>query len=92
MLAALAYALVVVMVRFLSRTETTASMVFWYLVMLSIGAGALAAEGPCRHLDILCHRHVGKDRMTLRHIGDADPDQVLQWRNALLTTLATPGE
>ena len=40
---ALAYALVVVMVRFLARTETTASMVFWYLVMLSIGAGALAA-------------------------------------------------
>ena len=40
---ALAYALVVVMVRVLSRTETTASMVFWYLVMLSLGAGALAA-------------------------------------------------
>ena len=42
---ALAYALVVVMVRFMARTETTASMVFWYLVMLSIGAGALAAPG-----------------------------------------------
>lgn len=40
---ALAYALVVVMVRILSRTETTASMVFWYLAMLSLGAGALAA-------------------------------------------------
>jgi drug/metabolite transporter (DMT)-like permease len=40
---ALAYALVVVMVRVLSRTESTASMVFWYLVMLSLGAGALAA-------------------------------------------------
>lgn len=42
---ALAYALVVVMVRVLSRTETTASMVFWYLVMLSAGAGALALPG-----------------------------------------------
>jgi drug/metabolite transporter (DMT)-like permease len=42
---ALAYAVVVVMVRVLSRTETTASMVFWFLLMLSIGAGALAAPG-----------------------------------------------
>ncbi|MGH8130093.1 MAG: DMT family transporter [Steroidobacteraceae bacterium] len=40
---ALAYALVVVMVRILSATETTASMVFWYLLLLAIGAGALAA-------------------------------------------------
>jgi drug/metabolite transporter (DMT)-like permease len=40
---ALAYALVVVMVRVLARTETTASMVFWYLAMLALGAGALAA-------------------------------------------------
>ncbi len=40
---ALAYALVVVMVRFMARTETTASMVFWYVAMLAIGAGALAA-------------------------------------------------
>jgi len=42
---ALAYAVVVVMVRVLSRTETTASMVFWFLVMLAAGAGALALPG-----------------------------------------------
>lgn len=42
---ALAYALVVVLVRVLARTETTASMVFWYLVMLSAGAGVLALPG-----------------------------------------------
>jgi drug/metabolite transporter (DMT)-like permease len=40
---ALAYALVVVMVRVMSSTETTASMVFWYLLLLAIGAGVLAA-------------------------------------------------
>ncbi len=40
---ALAYALVVVLVRVLSRTETTASMVFWFLAIVSVGAGALAA-------------------------------------------------
>ncbi len=39
---ALAYAVVVVMVRVLSRTETTASMVFWFLVMIAVGAGMLA--------------------------------------------------
>ena len=39
---ALAYAVVVVMVRILSRTETTASMVFWFLVMMAAGAGAIA--------------------------------------------------
>jgi drug/metabolite transporter (DMT)-like permease len=42
---ALAYAVVVVMVRVMSRTETTASMVFWYLVMLAAGALALALPG-----------------------------------------------
>jgi drug/metabolite transporter (DMT)-like permease len=42
---ALAYALVVVMVRILSRTETTASMVFWFLVMMAAGAGAIALPG-----------------------------------------------
>ncbi len=42
-LSAIAYAFVVVLVRVLSRTETTASMVFWFLLMLSIGAGLLAA-------------------------------------------------
>ena len=45
LLSALAYAVVVVLVRILSRTDTTASMVFWYLLMLSIAAGALAAPG-----------------------------------------------
>jgi drug/metabolite transporter (DMT)-like permease len=43
--AALGYALVVVLVRVLARTETTASMVFWYLLMMSLGAAALAAPG-----------------------------------------------
>ncbi len=42
---ALAYAIVVVMVRVLSRTETTASMVFWFLVMMAAGAGAIALPG-----------------------------------------------
>jgi drug/metabolite transporter (DMT)-like permease len=42
-LSALAYAFVVVLVRVLARTETTASMVFWFLLLLSIGAGLLAA-------------------------------------------------
>ncbi len=41
--AALAYAIIVVLVRVLARTDTTASMVFWYLLILSIGAGAIAA-------------------------------------------------
>jgi len=42
---ALAYAIVVVLVRVLARTDTTASMVFWYLLLLSLGAGAIAAPG-----------------------------------------------
>lgn len=42
---ALAYAVVVVMVRVMSRTETTASMVFWFLVMMALGAGAIALPG-----------------------------------------------
>ena len=42
---ALAYAIVVVMVRILSRTETTASMVFWFLLMMAAGAGAIALPG-----------------------------------------------
>lgn len=42
---ALCWAVVVVMVRLLSTTETTASMVFWFLVFVSVGAGALAAPG-----------------------------------------------
>ncbi|MEX2150943.1 MAG: DMT family transporter [Steroidobacteraceae bacterium] len=42
---ALAYAIVVVMVRILARTETTASMVFWYLVLLAAGALLIALPG-----------------------------------------------
>jgi drug/metabolite transporter (DMT)-like permease len=45
LLSALAYAIIVVLVRVLARTDSTASMVFWYLLMLAIGAGALAASG-----------------------------------------------
>ena len=40
---ALCWAIVVVMVRLLSATEKTASMVFWFLLLLALGAGALAA-------------------------------------------------
>jgi drug/metabolite transporter (DMT)-like permease len=42
---ALCWAIVVVMVRILSSTEKTASMVFWFLLMLALGAGVLAARG-----------------------------------------------
>jgi drug/metabolite transporter (DMT)-like permease len=40
---ALAYAVIVVLVRMLARTDTTASMVFWYLLLLALGAAAIAA-------------------------------------------------
>ncbi|MGQ0430234.1 MAG: DMT family transporter [Gammaproteobacteria bacterium] len=40
---ALAYAIVVVLVRVLAQSDTTASMVFWYLLLLSAGAAAIAA-------------------------------------------------
>ena len=42
---AFCWAIVVVMVRILSSTEKTASMVFWFLLMLALGAGVLAARG-----------------------------------------------
>jgi drug/metabolite transporter (DMT)-like permease len=42
---ALAYAVVVVMVRIMARTESTPAMVFWYLLVLAAGAGVLAAPG-----------------------------------------------
>ena len=42
---ALCWAIVVVMVRLLAATETTPSMVFWFLLLLALGAGALAAPG-----------------------------------------------
>ena len=45
LLSALAYSVQVVMVRVLARTDTTASMIFWYLLLLSVGATALAAPG-----------------------------------------------
>src|SRR5688572_11765002 len=43
--AAIAWAIVVVMVRLMSATESTASMVFWFLLLLALASGALAAPG-----------------------------------------------
>jgi drug/metabolite transporter (DMT)-like permease len=43
--AAVAYALSAISVRVLTRTDTTVSMVFWFLVMLVVFAGILAAPG-----------------------------------------------
>ncbi len=43
LVAALCYALVVLTVRTLTKTDTTASMVFWFMLMLAVFAGALAA-------------------------------------------------
>ena len=40
---AFCWAIVVVMVRVLAVTEKTASMVFWFLLLLALAAGALAA-------------------------------------------------
>jgi len=45
LVAALCYALVVLSVRVLTKTDTTASMVFWFMLMLAVFAGALAAPG-----------------------------------------------
>lgn len=42
---ALCWAVVVVMVRLLAATEKTASMVFWFLLLVALGAGVLAAPG-----------------------------------------------
>jgi drug/metabolite transporter (DMT)-like permease len=41
--AALCYALSAITIRVLTRTDTTASMVFWFMAMLTVFAGALAA-------------------------------------------------
>jgi drug/metabolite transporter (DMT)-like permease len=41
-IAALCYSLAVITLRALSRTDTTESMVFWFTVMLAVGAGLLA--------------------------------------------------
>jgi drug/metabolite transporter (DMT)-like permease len=43
--AALCWAVVVVMLRVMAATETTAAMVFWFLLLTAMGAGALAAPG-----------------------------------------------
>ena len=40
--AAIAWAFVVVTVRLMSATESTASMVFWFLLLTAVGAGVLA--------------------------------------------------
>jgi drug/metabolite transporter (DMT)-like permease len=42
---AAAYALAAIVVRVLGRTDSTLSMVFWFLVSLAAGAGALALPG-----------------------------------------------
>ncbi len=42
--AAVCWAIVVVMVRAMATTETTASMVFWFLALSAVGAGALASR------------------------------------------------
>ena len=43
--AAVCWAVVVVMVRTMATTETTASMVFWFLFLSAVGAGAISARG-----------------------------------------------
>ena len=43
--AAVTYSIAVVSLRLLSRTDTTESMVFWFTVLLTLGAGLLAIPG-----------------------------------------------
>jgi len=43
--AAVCYALSAISVRVLTRTDTTASMVFWFMILLTVCAGALALPG-----------------------------------------------
>ena len=45
LVAVMTYALAVVSLRMLSRTDTTESMVFWFTALLSIGAGLLSIPG-----------------------------------------------
>lgn len=45
MAAALCWAILVVMLRVMAASETTAAMVFWFLLLTALGAGALAARG-----------------------------------------------
>ncbi len=42
---AVCWAVVVVMLRIMAASETTASMVFWFLLLTALGAGVLAAPG-----------------------------------------------
>jgi drug/metabolite transporter (DMT)-like permease len=43
--AALCYSLAVITLRVLARTDTTESMVFWFTVMMAVGAGLLSIPG-----------------------------------------------
>lgn len=43
--AALCYSLAVISLRVLARTDTTESMVFWFTVMMAVGAGLLSIPG-----------------------------------------------
>jgi drug/metabolite transporter (DMT)-like permease len=54
-LSALAYALSAISVRVLTRTDTTASMVFWFLVQVTLFSGVLSASSwvPVRGTDWL---------------------------------------
>jgi len=45
LMSAVAYALSAISVRFLTRTDTTQSMVWWFLVFLTVFCGALALPG-----------------------------------------------
>ena len=45
LVAAVSYALAVVSLRLLARTDTTESMVFWFTALLSLGAGLLSIPG-----------------------------------------------
>jgi drug/metabolite transporter (DMT)-like permease len=45
LVAVVTYSLSAVTIRMLSRTDTTESMVFWFSVLLSVGAGLLAIPG-----------------------------------------------
>ena len=55
LLSALAYALSAITVRILTRTDTTVSMVFWFLVLVTVFSGALSAASwvPVRGPDWL---------------------------------------
>lgn len=54
LVAATCYALNAVAVRILGRTDSTAAMSFWFMVMVAIGAGLIALPGwlPVRQVDV----------------------------------------